>query len=62
MELFLKVPPFQADHEIDQIRLIYSVLGSPSETHAQELMHKPWYNFMKPITQFENCFRTKYRG
>jgi serine/threonine protein kinase len=60
MELFLKVPPFQAEHEIDQIRLIYSILGSPCEAYARGLMHQPWYNITAPSQTTENRFRTEY--
>lgn len=61
MELFLKKVPFYAQNEIDQLHLVYSILGSPTSDYAPMLMQKPWYSLILPMEGCVNCFREEFK-
>jgi len=58
-EMFLKIPLFQGDSEIDQLNVMFRILGTPSETVWPGVTRLPNYkqNFTKcEPTPLENIF------
>ena len=57
LELFLTKPVFQGNDEIHQLEVIYSVMGTPSESEWPAVKDLPWYELVKPKEALPSRFR-----
>lgn len=60
LELFLKKPVFQGNDEIHQLEVIYSIMGTPSETNWPAVKGLPWYELVKPKEDLPSKFREMF--
>ncbi|KAF8541354.1 kinase-like domain-containing protein [Trichophaea hybrida] len=61
IELFTRVPAFVGRTEIDQLDVIYDVLGKPTEKVWPALKQMPWYSLLRTSgLNRRNKFRAKY--
>lgn len=60
LELFTKKPVFQGEHELNQLELIWRVLGTPTVQRWEGLDKMPWYELVKPKEVIENHFRVMF--
>lgn len=57
LELFTTKPVFQGNDEIHQLEVIYSVLGTPTETNWPAAKDLPWYELVRPKSEVAPRFR-----
>jgi CTD kinase subunit alpha len=61
IELFSRLPAFPGRTEIDQLDIIYDVLGRPTEEQWPALKKMPWYSLLRTSGfSRKNKFRAKY--
>ncbi|KAH0606232.1 uncharacterized protein H6S33_003893 [Morchella sextelata] len=60
IELFTRLPVFTGKNEIDQLDIIYNVMGTPSERIWAGLKETPWYGLLKTPARRRPKFRAKY--
>ncbi|WVQ84884.1 hypothetical protein IAT38_007047 [Cryptococcus sp. DSM 104549] len=60
LELFTSKPVFQGSDEIDQLTVIYSILGTPREVDWPAMNELPWYELVKPREVVESRFREMF--
>ena len=60
LELFTTKPIFQGSDEINQLEVIYAILGTPSEADWPELTDLPWYELVKPKETISSRFRETF--
>lgn len=61
IELFTRVPAFPGRTEIDQLDIIYKILGKPTEKAWPALKQMPWYSLLRTSgLNRKNKFRGKY--
>jgi hypothetical protein len=56
LELFVTKPVFQGNDEIHQLEVIYSVMGTPRESHWPSVKELPWYELVKPKQEIPSKF------
>lgn len=61
LELFITKPVFQGTDEINQLEVIYAVMGTPSEIDWRGLAELPWYELVRPKSALANKFRESFR-
>lgn len=62
IELFTRVPAFPGRTEIDQLDIIYDVLGKPTEKVWPALKKMPWYSLLRASgINKKYKFRNKYK-
>ncbi len=57
LEIMTSKPAFQGNDEIHQLEVIYSVMGTPSESEWPGLTNLPWYELVKPSESLPSRFR-----
>ncbi|KAF6762283.1 CMGC/CDK/CRK7 protein kinase [Ephemerocybe angulata] len=57
LELFTKKPVFQGNDEINQLQVIFKILGTPTPDRWLGLLNLPWYELVKPREALPNRFR-----
>ncbi|KAF8468166.1 kinase-like domain-containing protein [Kalaharituber pfeilii] len=60
-ELFTRVAVFPGTTEINQLDVIYDILGTPTREDWPMLTQMPWYELLKPPTRKEPKFDDKYK-
>lgn len=60
IELFTRQPVFTGKTEIDQLDIIYNVMGTPTEKVWAGLKQTPWYGLLKTPGRRRPKFHTKY--
>lgn len=61
LELFCKKPVFQGNDEINQLEVIYRIMGTPTVECWPGLIHMPWYELVKPKDMIRNRFRDLFQ-
>lgn len=61
LELYTKKPVFQGNDEIDQLDVVYKIIGTPSRERWPGVANLPWYELVKPQDAIPNRFRDKFR-
>ncbi|TFK43496.1 kinase-like domain-containing protein [Crucibulum laeve] len=61
LELFTKKPVFQGIDEINQLDVIYKIIGTPTPDRWTGVMNLPWYELVKPQEAIPNRFRELFR-
>ena len=57
LELFCRKPVFQGNDEIDQLDVVYNILGTPTVEKWPGLVDMPWHELVKPKGTIRNRFR-----
>lgn len=60
IELFSKKAPFQGTDEIDQLELIFSVVGTPDTAAWPNIENLPWFELLRPKFKKKSRFRELY--
>ncbi|WVQ67153.1 uncharacterized protein L199_005348 [Kwoniella botswanensis] len=60
LEIFTTKPIFQGSDEINQLEVIYSIMGTPKESQWPGVKELPWYELVKPKEAIESKFRTAF--
>ena len=60
LELFTKNPVFQCADEIQQIYVIYKIMGTPTAESWPGVTTLPWYEIFKPKEFIPNRFRSMF--
>ncbi|RPA86311.1 Pkinase-domain-containing protein, partial [Ascobolus immersus RN42] len=60
IEFFTRKAIFQGRTDIDQLDIIYDVLGTPSKEDWPDLTTMPWYNLLKTPVKKPSRFRQDY--
>lgn len=61
LELFTKKPVFQGMDEINQLDVIFKLLGTPTPERWSGVADLPWYELVKPRELIPNHFRTLFQ-
>ncbi|KAF9009031.1 Pkinase-domain-containing protein [Cyathus striatus] len=61
LELFTKKPVFQGADEINQLEVVYKILGTPTPELWPTVVNLPWYELVKPSETIPNHFRELFR-
>ncbi|KAF8425592.1 kinase-like domain-containing protein [Tirmania nivea] len=61
-ELFTRAAVFPGSTEINQLDVIYDLLGTPTKEDWPMLKKMPWYELLKPPTRKEPRFDEKYNS
>jgi CTD kinase subunit alpha len=48
LEMFVTKPVFQGNDEINQLEVIYSVMGTPDAALWPGVVDTPWYELVRP--------------
>nr|XP_018260721.1 CMGC/CDK/CRK7 protein kinase [Kwoniella dejecticola CBS 10117]OBR82879.1 CMGC/CDK/CRK7 protein kinase [Kwoniella dejecticola CBS 10117] len=56
LEIFLTKPIFQGTDEINQLEVIYNIMGTPKESEWPGVKDLPWYELVKPKETIESKF------
>lgn len=59
IELFTKQALFQAQDELQQLHVIFEIMGTPTIEQWSNISELPWYELAKPKVFFESQFRSK---
>ncbi|WVF73159.1 hypothetical protein IAT40_007978 [Kwoniella sp. CBS 6097] len=60
LEIFTTKPIFQGSDEINQLEVIYNIMGTPDEAAWPGVKDLPWYELVKPKDVIESKFRTSF--
>ncbi|WRT70370.1 uncharacterized protein IL334_007368 [Kwoniella shivajii] len=60
LEIFVTKPIFQGSDEINQLEVIYSIMGSPKESIWPGVKNLPWYELVKPKEAIESRFKFSF--
>lgn len=60
IELFTKQAIFQGKNEIDQLKAIFNVMGTPNNETWPNLENLPWYEMLRPRKAIPNNFEKLY--
>jgi len=60
LEIFTTKPVFQGSDEINQLEVIYQVMGTPDETTWPGITELPWYELVRPRATLPTKFRTSF--
>ncbi|KAK4689342.1 CTD kinase subunit alpha, partial [Tremellales sp. Uapishka_1] len=60
LELFVGRPVFQGQDDINQLEVIYNIMGTPKEDVWPEVKNLPWYELVKPKVIQESRFRDSF--
>ena len=60
LELFTKKPVFQGTDEINQLELIYKLLGTPTRETWPSILQLPWYNLIRFKESYESKLKSVY--
>ncbi|KAG2013621.1 CMGC/MAPK protein kinase, variant 2 [Coprinopsis cinerea AmutBmut pab1-1] len=61
LELFTKKPVFQGNDEINQLHVIFKILGTPTTERWTGLNNLPWFELIKPKESLPNRFRDLFQ-
>ena len=61
LELFTKKPVFQGVDEINQLDVIFRLLGTPTTERWPGVADLPWYELVKPKEVIPNHFRSLFQ-
>lgn len=61
LELFTKKPVFQGMDEINQLEVVFKLLGTPNAERWPGVADLPWYELVKPREMIPNHFRTLFQ-
>lgn len=61
LELFTKKPVFQGVDEINQLDVIFRLLGTPTPERWPGVADLPWYELVKPKEVIPNHFRSLFQ-
>ena len=61
LELFTKKPVFQGADELQQIYVVYKIMGTPTTDAWPGLASLPWYEIFKPTEVVPNRFRELFK-
>lgn len=60
LELYTTKPIFQGSDELNQLEIIYGLLGTPTEAEWPSVKELPWYELVKPKEEIGSRFRTSF--
>ncbi|ADV24133.1 CMGC/CDK/CRK7 protein kinase [Cryptococcus gattii Ru294] len=60
LELYTTKPIFQGSDELNQLEVIYALLGTPTEAEWPSVKELPWYELVKPKEEIGSKFRTSF--
>lgn len=60
LEIFTTKPVFQGSDEINQLEVIYSVMGTPDESSWPGITELPWYELVRPKDVVPPRFRSSF--
>nr|XP_019044313.1 CMGC/CDK/CRK7 protein kinase [Kwoniella bestiolae CBS 10118]OCF23243.1 CMGC/CDK/CRK7 protein kinase [Kwoniella bestiolae CBS 10118] len=60
LEIFTTKPIFQGSDEINQLEVIYNIMGTPKESQWPGVKELPWYELVKPKDIIESKFRSAF--
>lgn len=60
LEIFTTKPVFQGTDEINQLDVIYSILGTPDDAQWPTISELPWYELMRPREAQASRFRAAF--
>ncbi|OCF39610.1 CMGC/CDK/CRK7 protein kinase [Kwoniella heveanensis CBS 569] len=60
LEIFTTKPIFQGSDEINQLDVIYGIMGTPDEAAWPGVKDLPWYELVKPKDVIESKFRASF--
>lgn len=60
LEIFTTKPVFQGSDEINQLEVIYSILGTPSASQWPGMTELPWYELVRPKEAMASRFRASF--
>ncbi|OCF74126.1 CMGC/CDK/CRK7 protein kinase [Kwoniella mangroviensis CBS 8886] len=60
LEIFTTKPIFQGSDEINQLEVIYSIMGTPKESQWPGVKELPWYELVKPKEVIESKFKSAF--
>ncbi|WWC91563.1 uncharacterized protein L201_006509 [Kwoniella dendrophila CBS 6074] len=60
LEIFLTKPIFQGTDEINQLEVIYNIMGTPKESQWPGVKDLPWYELVKPKNVIESKFKSSF--
>ncbi|WWC71865.1 uncharacterized protein I206_105824 [Kwoniella pini CBS 10737] len=60
LEIFLTKPIFQGSDEINQLEVIYNIMGTPKESQWPGVKELPWYELVKPKEIIESKFKSTF--
>ena len=61
LELYTKKPVFQGADELQQIYVIYKIMGTPTTDSWPGVTSLPWYELFKPNEFIPNRFRELFK-
>ena len=61
LELFTKKPVFQGSDEINQLDVIFKLLGTPTSERWADIINLPWFELVKPQQVIPNRFREAFQ-
>ncbi|KDR83706.1 hypothetical protein GALMADRAFT_205611 [Galerina marginata CBS 339.88] len=61
LELFTKKPVFQGADEINQLEVIFKILGTPTPERWGDAANLPWYELVKPQQALPSRFREAFQ-
>lgn len=61
LELFTKKPVFQGADELQQMYVIYKIMGTPTADTWPGVTSLPWYEIFKPNEFIPNRFRELFK-
>ena len=61
LELFTKKPVFQGADELQQIYVVYKIMGTPTADSWPGITSLPWYEIFKPTEFIPNRFRDLFK-
>ena len=61
LELFTKKPVFQGSDEINQLDVIFKLLGTPTSERWADIINLPWFELVKPQQVIPNRFRVAFQ-
>ncbi|KAK9235793.1 kinase-like domain-containing protein [Lipomyces kononenkoae] len=62
VEMYTRRAIFQGQDEIQQLEVIYDIMGTPSKTNWVDVERLPWYELIKPSHEREPQFRSMFES